>query len=98
MAIPTVLPATQRAIIANEKLSYTISNNALVPAVSAGRVIIKTEAVGLNPVDTKMVGPFVTAGASYGVSAHDYDMSSDIADTMGADGLRWSCGRSLARN
>lgn len=79
------LPTTQRAIIANEKLNYTISDDAPVPAISAGRVIIKTEVVGLNPVDTKMVGPFVTAGASYGVSGHSHYMLNTFTNTLSSD-------------
>jgi NADPH:quinone reductase-like Zn-dependent oxidoreductase len=39
-----------------------------MPPIADDCVIIKTEYVGLNPVDTKMVGPFVGAGANYGVS------------------------------
>lgn len=61
------LPTMQRAIIANDKLTYEIRDDAPMPTLTAGRVLIKTVTVGLNPVDTKMVGPFVTAGASYGV-------------------------------
>ncbi|EME40775.1 hypothetical protein DOTSEDRAFT_65424 [Dothistroma septosporum NZE10] len=60
------IPSTQRAVIANDKLNYTISDHAPMPVVAPDRVLIKTEALGLNPVDTKMIGPFVTAGASYG--------------------------------
>jgi len=61
------LPTVQRAIVANDKLTYEIQDDAPMPTLAADRVLIKTVAVGLNPVDTKMVGPFVTAGASYGV-------------------------------
>jgi hypothetical protein len=64
---PDSLPKVQRAILANDKLTYEIRDDAPMPELAAGRVLIKTVAVGLNPVDTKMIGPFVTAGASYGV-------------------------------
>lgn len=61
------LPTVQRAVLANDKLTYEIRDDAPMPVLAAGRLLIKTKTVGLNPVDTKMVGPFVTAGASYGV-------------------------------
>jgi hypothetical protein len=61
------LPKVQRAILANDKLNYEIRDDAPMPELTAGRVLIKTVTVGLNPVDTKMIGPFVTEGASYGV-------------------------------
>jgi hypothetical protein len=61
------LPNVQRAILANDKLTYEIRDDAPMPELTAGRVLIKTVTVGLNPVDTKMIGPFVTEGASYGV-------------------------------
>lgn len=71
MAVSLNLPKTQRAIVANEKLDYCIRDDVAVPELADDCVIIKTEAIGLNPVDTKMVGPFVAAGATYGVSNGD---------------------------
>ena len=68
MAQSVDLPSTQRAIVANEKLDYCIRDDIPLPPVRPECVIIKTECVGLNPVDTKMVGPFVGEGAVYGVS------------------------------
>jgi NADPH:quinone reductase-like Zn-dependent oxidoreductase len=69
LAIPD-LPKTQRAVVANEELDFSIRDDFPMPPIADDCVIIKTEYVGLNPVDTKMVGPFVGAGANYGVS-HD---------------------------
>ena len=69
MAVSIDLPATQRAIVANDALDYSIRDDVSLPPLSADSVIIKTSHVGLNPVDTKMVGPFVGAGATYGVSS-----------------------------
>lgn len=70
MAVSINLPKTQRAIVANDQLDYCIRDDVPMPPLKDDCVIIKTEYVGLNPVDTKMVGPFVGVGASYGVSAH----------------------------
>lgn len=68
MAVSIDLPKVQRAIVASDKLDYCIRDDVALPPIVDDCIIIKTEYVGLNPVDTKMVGPFVTAGASYGVS------------------------------
>ena len=68
MAVSLDLPKTQRAIVANEKLDYCVRDDVPTPPLADDCVIIKTEAIGLNPVDTKMVGPFVAEGATYGVS------------------------------
>jgi NADPH:quinone reductase-like Zn-dependent oxidoreductase len=68
MAISISLPKTQRAIVANNKLDYCICDDVPLPPIRDDCIILKTEYVGLNPVDTKMVGPFVAAGAVYGVS------------------------------
>ena len=67
MAVAIDLPATQRAIVANDELGYSIRDDVSLPPLSSDSVIIRTSHVGLNPVDTKMVGPFVAAGATYGV-------------------------------
>ncbi|KAB8238393.1 zinc-binding alcohol dehydrogenase family protein [Aspergillus alliaceus] len=69
MAVSIDLPATQRAIVANDQLDYCIRDDVPLPPLLPDCVIIKTEYVGLNPVDTKMVGPFVKPGASYGIDA-----------------------------
>ncbi|KAI1503276.1 putative alcohol dehydrogenase [Biscogniauxia marginata] len=79
MSIALDLPKTQRAIVANDKLDYCIREDVPLPPLADDSVIIKTEAVGLNPVDTKMVGPFVTPGAIYGTDA------SGVVVAMGAE-------------
>jgi len=66
LSIPD-LPKAQRAVVSNDELEFTIRDDFLMPPIADDCVIIKTEYVGLNPVDTKMVGPFVGAGANYGV-------------------------------
>jgi NADPH:quinone reductase-like Zn-dependent oxidoreductase len=69
MALQTPdLPKSQRAVAANEQLDFSVRDDFPMPPIADDCVIIKTEFVGLNPVDTKMVGPFVGAGANYGVS------------------------------
>ncbi|KAL6706946.1 hypothetical protein ACN47E_004896 [Coniothyrium glycines] len=60
------IPPKQTAIIASETGDFEISSNVPVPKPEPDEILIKTEAVGLNPVDTKMVGDFVTAGCIYG--------------------------------
>jgi NADPH:quinone reductase-like Zn-dependent oxidoreductase len=60
------IPPTQTAIIASEAGDFEISSTVSVPQPEPDEVLIKTKAVGLNPVDTKMVGEFVTAGCVFG--------------------------------
>ncbi|KAI0484818.1 putative alcohol dehydrogenase [Xylariaceae sp. FL0804] len=79
MSVSLDLPKTQRAIVASEKLDYVIRDDVPVPPLADDSVIIKTEAVSLNPVDTKMVGPFVTPGAIFGTDA------SGVVVAVGAD-------------
>lgn len=67
MSVSYDLPKTQRAIVANEQLDYCIRDDVPLPPIADDCVIVKTEWVGLNPVDTKMVGPFCGVGAVYGV-------------------------------
>jgi len=84
------LPKLQRAILANDKLTYEIRDDAPMPELTAGRVLIKTVTVGLNPVDTKMIGPFVTEGASYGVCyLRHFSQTYAFVNKM-TDRLRWN--------
>ena len=55
--------------MANDQLDYCIRDDVPLPPINDDSVINKTEYVGLNPVDTKIVGPFVGVEAVYGVSA-----------------------------
>ncbi|PLN83558.1 chaperonin 10-like protein [Aspergillus taichungensis] len=79
MAVSIDLPKTQRAIVANDQRDYCVRDDVPLSPISPDCVIIKTEYVGLNPVDTKMVGPFVKPGATYGIDA------AGIVVAMGAD-------------
>lgn len=67
MVVSIDLPKTQRAIVANDQCDYCVRDDVPLPPIGPDCVIIKTEYVGLNPVDTKKVGPFVKPGATYGV-------------------------------
>ena len=60
------IPPTQTAIIASQAGDFEISSTVPVPQPESDEVLIKTKAVGLNPVDTKLVGEFVTAGCIFG--------------------------------
>jgi NADPH:quinone reductase-like Zn-dependent oxidoreductase len=58
--------STQSAIIGNDHGGVEISHNAPIPEAKDGVVLIRTMAVSVNPVDAKMRGPYVTAGAIAG--------------------------------
>ena len=63
------IPRTQRAIVAGPDGELEISSTAPVPALGTDTILVKTIAVALNPVDTKMVGKLATPGA---VSGFDF--------------------------
>ncbi|KAL9130833.1 MAG: hypothetical protein Q9217_001085 [Psora testacea] len=81
---------TNRAIVANDQLDYCIRDDVPLLPISDDCVIIKTKYVGLNPVDTKMVGPFVGVGAIYGgadiVASGRLKLGDRVAG--GADGMQ----------
>lgn len=67
MAQTPSIPKTQKAIIAGDNLDFLISSNVPVASLEPDLILIKTVAIGLNPVDTKLIGEgFVTPGVTYG--------------------------------
>jgi len=60
------LPEFQTAIIGLEDGTLTISKNMRLPKVEDDMILVKAKFVGLNPVDTKMVGRLVVPGAIVG--------------------------------
>jgi NADPH:quinone reductase-like Zn-dependent oxidoreductase len=60
------LPRTQKAIIAGNDLDFLISSDVPVAELDPELILIKNVAVALNPVDTKLVGDFVTPGVTFG--------------------------------
>lgn len=80
-------PATQRALVVNEKDEVVIWNESPCPKLPADQVLLRTEAVAINPSDTKMRGPFVTPFATLGA---DYAgtvvaVGSDVVDVAVGD-------------
>lgn len=63
---PVALPTTQTAIIAGETKDFEISSSVPLPDLQPDEILVKTAVVGLNPVDTKLVGDFVTPGCIFG--------------------------------
>lgn len=59
-------PATQSAVVVNDKDEVVIWDKAPCPELPSDQVLVRTDAVGLNPSDTKMRGPFVTPFATLG--------------------------------
>lgn len=60
------LPAAQEGIVGNAHGSSEYSRAVPVPDLQADMVMIRTVAVSVNPVDTKMVDSYVTEGAILG--------------------------------
>lgn len=57
---------SQSAIVANENGQWIVWSDAPCPQPSPKEILVKTEAVAVNPSDTKMIGDFQTAGAILG--------------------------------
>ncbi|TDZ17452.1 Deshydrogenase mokE [Colletotrichum orbiculare MAFF 240422] len=72
-----VAPATQKAIVVNDKDEVVIWDAAPCPQLPADQVMVRVEAVGLNPSDTKMRGAFATP---FGI------LGADLAGTVVAVG------------
>lgn len=60
------LPPTQTAVTARQDGSLATSDYALMPSLEADMIIVKNAAVSINPVDTKLQGPYSTPGAIAG--------------------------------
>lgn len=57
---------SQTAIIAGPTGEFEVSTSVPIPEIGPKDVLVKTKAVALNPVDTKLVGDFVTPGCVFG--------------------------------
>lgn len=66
MAAKVAIPQQQTAIIADPSGNFAVSDSTKVPELEPDEILIKTTAVALNPVDTKLVGAFVTPGCVFG--------------------------------
>ncbi|KAF2819717.1 putative alcohol dehydrogenase, partial [Ophiobolus disseminans] len=73
MGLRQGLPTTQTAIIAGPNGEFKVASDHPVTPLADDEVIVKTVAVALNPVDTKLIGPFITPGAIFG-----YDLAGAI--------------------
>jgi NADPH:quinone reductase-like Zn-dependent oxidoreductase len=61
------LPKKQKAVIGLEDGSLTVSNDVGIAQIGEHMVLIRTRAIGLNPIDTKMKGPLAALGAIAGI-------------------------------
>jgi NADPH:quinone reductase-like Zn-dependent oxidoreductase len=61
------LPKKQKALVQLEDGSLTLSCDVDVPEIEDDMVIVRTKAIGLNPIDTKMKGPLAAPGAIAGM-------------------------------
>lgn len=70
-------PATQRGVVVEAGDQVRIRDDIPLPPLQKDEFLVRTDAVALNPSDTKMRGDFVTPGAMLG---------SDYAGTVVARG------------
>nr|A0A2Z5XAK4.1 RecName: Full=Trans-enoyl reductase phm4; Short=ER phm4; AltName: Full=Phomasetin biosynthesis cluster protein 4 [Pyrenochaetopsis sp.]BBC43187.1 trans-enoyl reductase [Pyrenochaetopsis sp.] len=73
----------QSAIVGNSYGSTELSHNVPIPHAEGDNVVVRTRAVSVNPVDAKMMGPYVTAGAIAGC-----DFAGEI-EAIGPEALSW---------
>lgn len=59
-------PKVQTALVGTAEGTLAVSREAGMPRVEHDVVLVRSMAISVNPVDTKMVGPYVTAGAISG--------------------------------
>jgi NADPH:quinone reductase-like Zn-dependent oxidoreductase len=62
-------PATQEAVVADSNGNPIVWSETPCPPLRSDQVYIRTEAVAINPSDTKMRGEFIT---SFGIFGADY--------------------------
>lgn len=74
-------PKYQTALIGTSDGAITLTHRARIPKVCGDQVLIQTKAVSVSPVDTKMVGPYVTEGA---VGGFDF---AGLVEEIGPDAV-----------
>ncbi|GKT65488.1 enoyl reductase [Colletotrichum tofieldiae] len=81
------LPASQTAVVLDDKDRPMIQRDALCPVFASDQVVVHTDAVALNPSDTKMRGgfaiPFGTLGADFAGTV--VAVGSDVTDVIVGD-------------
>lgn len=65
MTVP--LPKKQKALVGNDDGTVVVSSDVDVPEIEDDMVIVRTRAIGLNPIDTKMKGDLAAPGAIAGM-------------------------------
>lgn len=84
------IPTTQEGVIADASGAPKVSSEAPCPPLGPDQVYIRTDAVAINPSDTKMMGDFVVPGALFGsdyagtviATGPDVDASIEIGDRI----------------
>ncbi|KAK3935592.1 putative zinc-binding dehydrogenase family oxidoreductase [Diplogelasinospora grovesii] len=76
------LNRTQTAVVGNDKGGLELSTEAPVPEVRDDIVLVRAVAVSVNPVDAKMIGPYVTPGA---ISGCDF---AGVVEAVGIDAAK----------
>nr|A0A2L0P0L5.1 RecName: Full=Trans-enoyl reductase TwmE; AltName: Full=Wortmanamides biosynthesis cluster protein E [Talaromyces wortmannii]AUY61973.1 TwnE [Talaromyces wortmannii]QBC19713.1 TwmE [Talaromyces wortmannii] len=89
---PTTLPTSQRAVQQDGNGKLHVANNAAIPSLLPGHVLVKTYAVALNPSDYKIQKNFPIPGAYVGIDfsgtvvqvANDVDSINPGTEVFGA--------------
>ncbi|KAI0417177.1 enoyl reductase [Xylaria grammica] len=62
-------PATQKAVVVDDQGRFVVWDEAPCPTMGPNQIYVRTEAVAINPSDTKMRGSFATP---FGILGTDY--------------------------
>ncbi|KAL7910356.1 enoyl reductase [Trichoderma velutinum] len=86
---PFTAPRSQKAVVVDKDDRVFVWDEAPVPALKSGQFYVRTEAVAINPSDTKMRGSFVTPN---GILGTDYAgtvvaLGPDVKDVVIGDRL-----------
>ncbi|MCJ1400450.1 hypothetical protein MMC11_003655 [Xylographa trunciseda] len=78
------IPSTQTAIIAGPSGNLIVAHDVPVIELDPNEVIVKVSAVALNPIDSKMVGDFLTPGTilGYDVAGTIYAVGADVTKDL----------------
>lgn len=69
----------QTALVGTTEGTVELSHSAPAPNITGDMILVKTKAISVDPVDTKIIGPYVTAGA---IAGFDF---AGVVESVGPD-------------
>ncbi|KAI8167085.1 Deshydrogenase mlcG [Colletotrichum sp. SAR 10_65] len=87
MASPFVPPSTQSGLVVDDHDNVIIRYDCPFPSLPPDQVLVRVHAVGVNPSDTKMIGPFAVPHAILGAdfAGEVVAIGADVTDVQVGD-------------